>query len=312
MTKELLERLRVNDVRFASRLMSDVENNVQSKDMNDLLYAHSLKAVRIGITGPPGAGKSTLIDQLIDQFRKDGKTIGVVTVDPTSPFSGGSLLGDRIRMSQHTLDKGVFVRSMGSRGMIGGLARKSHLLGEVLACTGKDYILFETIGVGQAETEIIQNVDITIVVLVPEAGDEVQFMKAGPIEVADLFVVNKCDRDGAERVSELLSEYLQDGKEKGDNVPEIFLTSSTSGHGIEDLHEKALTLIERFKSSGELELRRERQYLKRVQGALRDELVAQFWNGQPELDMDAEITALRRAKKSPFTAAKYLVDSLNK
>tara|TARA_B100001123_G_C15222009_1_gene991639 strand:+ start:160 stop:1038 length:879 start_codon:yes stop_codon:yes gene_type:complete len=292
--------------------MSDVENNVQSKDMNDLLYAHSLKAVRIGITGPPGAGKSTLIDQLIDQFRKDGKTIGVVTVDPTSPFSGGSLLGDRIRMSQHTLDKGVFVRSMGSRGMIGGLARKSHLLGEVLACTGKDYILFETIGVGQAETEIIQNVDITIVVLVPEAGDEVQFMKAGPIEVADLFVVNKCDRDGAERVSELLSEYLQDGKEKGDNVPEIFLTSSTSGHGIEDLHEKALTLIERFKSSGELELRRERQYLKRVQGALRDELVAQFWNGQPELDMDAEITALRRAKKSPFTAAKYLVDSLNK
>mgnify|MGYP003313217247 FL=1 len=117
MVRELLERLKVNDVRVVSRLMTDVENNVQSEDMNDLLYAHSLKAVRIGITGPPGAGKSTLIDQLIDQFRKNDKTIGVVTVDPTSPFSGGALLGDRIRMSQHTLDEGVFVRSMGSRGM---------------------------------------------------------------------------------------------------------------------------------------------------------------------------------------------------
>ena len=292
--------------------MTDVENNVQSEDMNDLLYAHSLKSVSIGVTGPPGAGKSTLINQLIDQFRKNDKTIGVVTVDPTSPFSGGALLGDRIRMNQHTLDEGVFVRSMGSREMMGGLARKSHLLGEVLACTGKDYILFETIGVGQAETEIIHNVDVTVVILVPEAGDEVQFMKAGPIEVADLFVVNKCDRDGAERVSELLSQYLQDGKEKGDHTPEIVLTSAISGHGIEELYLKLLALIKRFKSSGELELRRERQYLDRVRGAVKDELVARFWNGQPELDMDVEITALRHAKKSPFTAAQDLLEYIEK
>ena len=132
-------------------------------------------------------------------------------------------------------------------------------------------------------------------------------MKAGLIEVADLFVVNKCDRDGAERVSALLSENLQDGKEKGEDTPEIILTSAISGHGIEELYLKSLALINRFKFSGELEVRRERQYLNRVQGAVRDELVARFWNVQPELDMDFEITALRNAKKSPFTAARNLL-----
>ena len=311
MSKTVIESLQENDVKAISRLMSAVENDSQTDEtLIEELYSHSLNSVRIGITGPPGAGKSTLIDKLIELFRNNEKTVGVVSVDPTSPFSGGALLGDRIRMNQHAMDSGVYLRSMGSSGMTGGLARKSHLMGDILSCTGKEIIIFETIGVGQAETEIIKNADITVVVLVPEAGDEVQFMKAGPIEVGDLFVVNKSDRDGAGRAAELLSDYLKDSVESREFTPEIILTTASSGEGVADVYEKSLNLILQLQKSGTLEKRREKQYLNRVRGAVRDELVQGFWNSQPELDFDSEILLQLANGRSPYSAARYLINSL--
>jgi len=311
MSKTIIEHLQGNDLKAISRLMSAVENGSQTDDvLNDELYSHSLDSVRIGITGPPGAGKSTLIDKLVKLFRKDEKTVGVISVDPTSPFSGGALLGDRIRMNQHSMDSGVYVRSMGNRGMTGGLAKKSHLMGDILSCTGKEVIIFETIGVGQSETEIIENADITVVVLVPEVGDEVQFMKAGPIEVGDLFVVNKSDKDGAKRVADLLSEYLKDSAEARQFIPEIVLTTASSGEGVAELYTKSFNLIAHLEKAGILEKRRERQYLNRVRGAVRDELVQLFWNGQPELVLDSEISTHRANGRSPYSAARHLIDSL--
>ena len=311
MSKTVIKSLQENDVKAISRLMSAVENDCQTDEtLIEELYSHSLNSVRIGITGPPGAGKSTLIDKLIELFRNNEKTVGVVSVDPTSPFSGGALLGDRIRMNQHALDRGVYLRSMGSRGMTGGLARKSHLMGDILSCTGKEIIIFETIGVGQAETEIIKNADITVVVLVPEAGDEVQFMKAGPIEVGDLFVVNKSDREGAGRAAELLSDYFKDSVESREFTPEIILTIASSGQGVIDVYEKSLNLILQLQKSGTLEKRREKQYLNRVRGAVRDELVQRFWNSQPELDFDSEIFLQLANGRSPYSAARYLINSL--
>ena len=311
MSKTVIESLQEHDLKVISRLMSAVENDSQTDEsLMEELYSHSLNSVRIGITGPPGAGKSTLIDKLIELFRNNEKTVGVVSVDPTSPFSGGALLGDRIRMNQHALDSGVYLRSMGSRGTTGGLARKSHLIGDILSCTGKEIIIFETIGVGQAETEIIKSADITVVVLVPEAGDEVQFMKAGPIEVGDLFVVNKSDRDGAGRVAELLSDYFKDSVESREFTPEIILTIASSGQGVTDVYEKSLNLILQLQQSGTMEKRREKQYLNRVRGAIRNELVQRFWNSQPELDFDSEILLQLANGRSPYSAARYLINSL--
>ena len=311
MSKTVIESLQEHDLKVISRLMSAVENDIQTdENLMEELYSHSLNSVRIGITGPPGAGKSTLIDKLIELFRNNEKTVGVVSVDPTSPFSGGALLGDRIRMNQHAMDSGVYLRSMGSRGTTGGLARKSHLMGDILSCTGKEIIIFETIGVGQAETEIIKNADITVVVLVPEAGDEVQFMKAGPIEVGDLFVVNKSDRDGAGRVAELLSDYFKDSVESREFTPEIILTIASSGQGVTDVYEKSLNLIFQLQQSGTMEKRREKQYLSRVRGAVRDELVQRFWNSQPELNFDSEILLQLANGRSPYSAARYLINSL--
>ncbi|SVB13463.1 uncharacterized protein METZ01_LOCUS166317, partial [marine metagenome] len=237
MNSNTLDLIRSNDHRTISKVITNIENEKYiSNSILDDVYAVGKKAIRLGITGPPGSGKSTLTDQLIQQILNDEKSVGIVAVDPTSPYTGGALLGDRVRMNNYDWNDSVFIRSMGSQGSLGGLATKAQIVGDVIAASGKDFIIFETVGVGQGEYDVIKAVDLTIVVLVPEAGDEIQLMKAGLIEVADLFVINKSDRDGADRLLKSLTTMLNTVFNNKDIIPSVFSTSADRSIGIEQLY----------------------------------------------------------------------------
>jgi LAO/AO transport system kinase len=233
----LAKRILEGDIRAASRLMRDIDDRIPSA-LNILkeLYPNTGKAYIIGMTGPPGSGKSTIVDKMVDIFRKEGKSVGIVAVDPTSPFTGGAILGDRIRMQRHATDEGVFIRSLATRGCLGGLSRSTQDIVNVMDAMGKDIILVETVGVGQDEVEIVNTAHTSIVVLVPGLGDDIQAIKAGIIEIGDIFVVNKCDREGADKVERDLRMVLEMGrKREGSWEPTIFKTEATLGKGIFEL-----------------------------------------------------------------------------
>ena len=228
------------NIKNIASTISLIENNSpKKKDILSTLYSKTGKAQRIGITGPPGAGKSSLIDNLINQFRSMDKKVAVLCIDPTSPFSGGAILGDRIRMLKHHSDKGVFIRSMASRNASGGLSLATSEAADVLDANGFDVIIFETLGVGQVEIDVINETDTVVVVLVPESGDDIQMMKSGLIEIADLYVVNKSDRQGANRLVLTLKNMLDTNPsmEKTDwNIP-VLTTNALSSAGVEELIE---------------------------------------------------------------------------
>src|SRR5678815_4581511 len=225
------------DPRAVARAISLVEDDADAgRELIAKIYEHTGRAYLIGVTGAPGVGKSTLVDRLVTEARRAGLTVGVLAIDPTSPFSGGAILGDRVRMSTHSHDADVFVRSMATRGHLGGLAAATSDAALVLDASGKSLVIIETVGVGQDEVDIVRTADISIVVLVPGAGDDVQALKAGIMEIADIYVVNKCDRDGAERmVTSIESNLALQHFPEGEWRPPIIKTEATTGRGVAEL-----------------------------------------------------------------------------
>jgi LAO/AO transport system kinase len=234
--QKMIESVRSGDARALSRAISTVENRAPGwSDLLKALFPYSGKARVIGMTGAPGAGKSTLVDQLARHYRKEDRTVGIVAVDPTSPYTGGAILGDRIRMQDHFADPGIYIRSMATRGALGGLARTTADVTTVLDASGRDVVLIETVGVGQDEVDIVRLADITVVILVPGMGDDVQTIKAGIMEIADIFVINKSDREGAERVEREIRALQSLAMRHDGWTPPIVKTVASEGKGVQEL-----------------------------------------------------------------------------
>jgi LAO/AO transport system kinase len=235
-TENWAEQVRAGEVRAISRAVTAIENRApEGEKLLRELFPHTGQAYRIGVTGAPGTGKSTLVDRLAAYYRGQKKTVGIIAVDPSSPFTGGAILGDRVRMQGHATDSGIFIRSMATRGSLGGLAQATSDTALLLDAAGKEFILVETVGVGQGEIEIVRLADCTLVVLVPGMGDDVQNLKAGLMEIADIFVLNKCDREGADRFEEQLRAMLTIAPERGGWRPPVVRTIATENKGIAEL-----------------------------------------------------------------------------
>jgi LAO/AO transport system kinase len=274
---ELVARLRQGDVRALARAVSLVEDDAPSAwQILSGCFSYTGSAMRVGITGSPGAGKSTLVDGLARRFRAHRQTVGVVAVDPTSPYSGGAILGDRIRMREHEADPGFYLRSMATRGSLGGLARASADVAVVIEASGKQRLVIETVGVGQDEIDIVRLADVTVVVLVPGMGDDVQSLKAGIMEIADIFVVNKSDRDGADHVEKEVRAMQSLAAEHGSWMPPVIRTIATTGAGIEELEQAMDQFWSWLAQEGRLIARREQHWRARMMEMVRHELLREL------------------------------------
>ena len=292
-----------------ARAISAVENEApEAVAILDACYERSGRALRLGITGPPGAGKSTLVARLAQEYRRRGETVGVIAVDPTSPFTGGALLGDRVRMGELAGDPGVFIRSMATRGSQGGLAVHTAPVCDVLDAAGFSRVLVETVGVGQSELEVAQTTDSTAVVLVPESGDGVQAMKAGLMEIGDLFVINKADREGAERAAFAVRSALELRKHSEDGWdPPVLLTVASEGKGAADVVEGFESHVEHLRSRGALTLRRRQRAEQRLRDLLRAELWQAFETRIPGESWTDAIESLVAHRATPHEAAARLL-----
>lgn len=309
---QLVENLLSGNRRAAARLISLIENeDAEKRSLLQEIYPHTGKALIIGITGAPGAGKSSLVDQLLEQIRAEGYTAGIIAVDPTSPFSGGAILGDRIRMQDHALDQGVFIRSMGTRGSLGGLSRSTREAIQVLDAFKKDVIIVETVGVGQSEVDIVKTADSTVVILTPAGGDSVQTIKAGIMEIADIFVINKADLPGAERTAAEINMML-DMNGKKEWRPPVLPTISIRGEGVAALWEALQNHRDYLVNSGKLqEVRRQR--VKRELTEQVEYLVkSKIWDEvRGTIELDSLVEQISRREKDPYSAAAELLDKIN-
>ena len=307
----LVAGVRAGDTRAVARAITLVEDaRPEARALLAALFPHAGGSLVVGVTGPPGAGKSSLVDRLTAHLRRQGRTVGIVAVDPTSPFSGGAILGDRIRMQAHATDPGVFIRSMATRGHLGGLAATTDQALLVLSAAGKDVILVETVGVGQDEVEIVGTADVSVVVLVPGLGDEVQALKAGIMEIADVFVVNKADRDGVDRVVAEIESMLSLAAADAE-PPAIVKTVATRDEGIAELLEAVEAFHRRAEGSGALAKKRRAQMRRQLEDAVRQRVMGHvFRRVVPPEELERTLERLAARAIDPFTAADGIVERM--
>ena len=307
-----IEHLLRGDRKTVARAISSIENGDGSADdILSSIYRHTGKAYRVGITGPPGAGKSTLTNKLAQWYRKQNVRVGILAVDPTSPFTGGALLGDRIRMTDVELDDGVFIRSMASRGSLGGLSKKTREAADVLDASGVEIILLETVGVGQSELDIAGAADTTVVVLVPESGDGIQAMKAGLMEIADFFVLNKADRPGAEQAVMSIKMIL--GFRPHDEttwLPDVLKTVGSEGRGVQEVGEMIARHRSHLEQTGRLNVRRTQRMKNRIEEIVQDRMKVEFWNAGRTRKLSDDLDAVMNLQKTPYQVAKELINTL--
>jgi LAO/AO transport system kinase len=309
----LVDQLRSGDPRSLARAISIVENRAPGwADLLKALFPHTGKARIIGLTGAPGAGKSTLVDQLAKHYRKENHTVGIIAVDPTSPYTGGAILGDRIRMQDHHADPGIFIRSMATRGSLGGLARATADAATVLDASGRDLVMIETVGVGQDEVDIVRLADVTIVILVPGMGDDVQTIKAGIMEIADIFVINKSDREGAERVEREIRALQSLAPRTPSTInshwtPPIVKTVASEGVGTAELAQAIADYEAYLKKEGLFLKKNVENWQERLIEMLRDAMLEKARAQMDSGSLERYAAEIAEHKRDPYSLVEEIV-----
>ena len=310
----VIEKVRAGDVRVVARLIRDIDDGMPGvREILKKLYPYTGKAYVVGITGAPGVGKSTLVDQMIMHLRKRGKTVGVLAVDPTSPFSGGAILGDRVRMQRHSMDQGVFIRSLATRGQFGGLTLSTRSTIDVLDAMGKDYILVETVGVGQDEVDVVKSAHTTVIVVMPGMGDDIQAIKAGILEVGDIFVINKADREGADKAGNHLTSMIEMAHKKYEEVgwkPPILKIQAVFDKGVAELLEEIDSHGKHIvESSGGLHFRNRKDKVReQLVEMVKNRLIEKVTHKLTETgEFDRAVESIMEGNIDPYTACDNLV-----
>jgi len=309
---EIAEKIVSGDIRSVARLIRDIDDNVPEarKVLRDL-YPYTGKAYVVGITGAPGVGKSTLVDQMVTHLRSAGKTVGVLAVDPTSPFSGGAILGDRVRMQRHSMDEGVFIRSMATRGYFGGITQSTRSAIDVLDAMGKDCIIVETVGVGQDEIDIVQSAHTTIIILVPGMGDDVQALKAGILEIGNIFVINKDDREGADRtVNDIRLMIEMDEKRYKDGwKPPILTAQAVFDKGVKEILDEIAKHRKHLESSAQIQSTRKYEKVRNdLSEMIKDKIIQDVFNEIIDSgEFETTIQSIVKREIDPYTACDTII-----